>query len=89
MRSCTRVFVGQLLLATVCCSAGLFFLFVGYDAWSDAPGRGWPVLVFASGLVITVVIPVAATAAARQMFPGSPAGTASRAGVPRTRTTPS
>ncbi|MER6207386.1 hypothetical protein [Streptomyces sp. NPDC001642] len=69
MRSYTSVFVGQLLLATVCCSAGLFFLFVGYDAWRDAPGWGRPVLVFGSGLVITVVIPVAATAAARQMFP--------------------
>ncbi|MFJ8134428.1 hypothetical protein [Streptomyces sp. NPDC096013] len=69
MRSYTRVFVGQLLLTAVCCSAGLFFLLVGYSAWSEAPGWGWPVLLFAIGLVVTVLIPFVATTATRQMFP--------------------
>lgn len=69
MRSYARVLVGQLLLATVCCAAGLFFLLVGFSAWSDAPGWSGSALLLASGLVITVVIPVAATVATRQMCP--------------------
>ncbi len=69
MRSYTSVFVGNLLFIAVCCSVGPFFLFLGYSAWSDYPGWDWPAMVFAFGLVGTVMIPVLAITTTRQEFP--------------------
>lgn len=69
MRSHTRVFVGNLLFIAVCCSAAPFFLLVGYSAWSEYPGWGWPAMVFAFGLAGTVMIPVPAFVSTRQEFP--------------------
>ena len=69
MRSRTSVFVGNLLFIAVCCSAAPFFLLLGYSAWSDYPGWDWPAIVFAFGLVGTVMIPVLAFTTTRQEFP--------------------
>ncbi|WP_405975858.1 hypothetical protein OG496_50980 [Streptomyces sp. NBC_00988] len=69
MRSHTGVFVGNLVFIAVCCSAAPFFLLVGYSAWSEYPGWDWPAIMFAVGLVGTVMIPVLAITATRQEFP--------------------
>ncbi|MEV8544845.1 hypothetical protein [Streptomyces sp. NPDC051572] len=69
MRSHTGVFMGNLVFIAVCCSAAPFFLLVGYSAWSEYPGWDWPAIMFAVGLVGTVMIPVLAITATRQEFP--------------------
>jgi hypothetical protein len=69
MRSHTSVFVGNLLFSAVCCSVGPIFLSIGYSAWSDYPGWDWPAIVFAFGLVCTVMIPVLAITTTRREFP--------------------
>jgi hypothetical protein len=69
MRSHTSVFVGNLVFTAVCCSAAPFFLLLGCSAWSDHPGWDWPAMVFAFGLVGTVMIPVLAFTTTRQEFP--------------------
>jgi len=69
MRSRKSVFVGNLLFSGVCLSAAPFFLLMGYSAWSEHPGWDWPALLFAFGLVGTVMIPVLAFTTTRQVFP--------------------
>lgn len=69
MRSHTSVFTGNCLFIAVCCSAAPFFLAVGYSAWSEYPGWHWPAILFAFGLVGTVMIPVLAITSTRQEFP--------------------
>ncbi|MDV9171423.1 hypothetical protein R6V09_14990 [Streptomyces sp. W16] len=69
MRSRIGVFVGNLLFAAVCCGAGPFFLAVGYSAWDEDPGWGWPAALAAFGAAVSVMIPVSAIIATRQEFP--------------------
>ncbi|MFJ9629373.1 hypothetical protein ACIRU8_16880 [Streptomyces sp. NPDC101175] len=70
MRSRTGVFIGNLLFAALCCCTGPLFLAVGYSAWADDPGWGWPAAVAAAGAAITLTIPVAAIKSTRAEFPG-------------------
>lgn len=75
MRSRTSVFVGNLLFIGVCLSAAPFFLLMGYSSWSDYPGWDWPAMLFAFGLVGTVMIPSWRSPSHARYFPGSCAGT--------------
>ncbi|WP_262058827.1 hypothetical protein [Streptomyces sp. STR69] len=70
MRSRTGVFIGNLLFAALCCCTGPFFLAIGYSAWDEDPGWGWPVAVAAAGAAITLAIPVSAIIFTRNEFPG-------------------
>ena len=67
MRSRTGVFVGNLVFAALCFSAGPAFLVLGYAAWHD--GEDWGLLLCALGAVGTVMIPVVAFTATGQEFP--------------------
>ncbi|MFE4335681.1 hypothetical protein ACFRQM_41740 [Streptomyces sp. NPDC056831] len=69
MRSYAGVFVGHLVFAAICCSAGPVFLFVGYLAWLDDAGWSWVVSALGVGSVGTVMIPVTAFTITRQDFP--------------------
>ncbi|MEU6354637.1 hypothetical protein ABZ896_35875 [Streptomyces sp. NPDC047072] len=67
MRGRTGVFVGQFVFTAVCCSAGPFFLAVGWAAWHE--GERWGLAVGAGGAVVTVLIPVMAAVATRRLHP--------------------
>ncbi|WP_026178444.1 hypothetical protein [Streptomyces hokutonensis] len=70
MRSRAGVFIGNLLFAALCCCTGPIFLAIGYSAWNDDPGWGWPAAVAAAGAAITLMIPVFAIRSTRKEFPG-------------------
>ncbi|MBK6011035.1 hypothetical protein [Streptomyces sp. MBT53] len=70
MRSRAGVFIGNLLFAALCCCTGPIFLAIGYAAWDDDPGWGWPAAVAAAGAAITLTIPVSAISSTRKEFPG-------------------
>ncbi|SEC53609.1 hypothetical protein SAMN05216489_00981 [Streptomyces sp. 3213] len=70
MRSRAGVFIGNLLFAALCCCTGPIFLAIGYSAWNEDPGWGWPAAVAAAGAAITLTIPVSAISSTRKEFPG-------------------
>ncbi|WP_427924711.1 hypothetical protein [Streptomyces sp. cg40] len=70
MRSRAGVFIGNLLFAALCCCTGPIFLAIGYSAWDEDPGWGWPAAVAAAGAAITLTIPVSAISSTRKEFPG-------------------
>ncbi|MET7486145.1 hypothetical protein [Streptomyces sp. NPDC005538] len=69
MRSRAGVFVGNLVFTAVCLSVAPFFLLVGWSAWADDPGWGWPALAICCGLGGTIMIPVLASTSTRQEYP--------------------
>ncbi|MEU1180948.1 hypothetical protein ABZ464_25540 [Streptomyces sp. NPDC005820] len=69
MPSQVGVFVGNLLFAALCGSAGPVFLFVAYAAWRDGADPLWVVASFGIGLAGTVMIPGTAVTATRQEYP--------------------